>query len=30
MIQNGIRKNTGGMGSLRFLTNSQIQDIANF
>ena len=30
MIQNGIRKNTGGMGSLRFLSSKQIQDIANF
>lgn len=30
LIQNAIKKNTGGMGSLKFLTMEQIQAIAIF
>ncbi|GAB7025543.1 c-type cytochrome [Geotalea toluenoxydans] len=30
LIENAIRKNTGGMGSLRFLTQEQIRTIADF
>jgi len=30
LIDNAIRKNTGGMGSLRFLTQEQIRTIADF
>lgn len=30
VIQNAIRKNTGGMGSLKFLSGEQIQAIATF